>query len=288
MKHTKVLLGFPWYNGPDVDTFTFYFELIHYFGRMFERSLWVEWLDKQVDKYGAECPLPDYALDALPKLNSINPDDRSAEITFNDEVFHFWIAAEPGYSLPGKTREMIVERGLAEGCEWLLMWDDDMTFDLSTFLRLYRHQKPVVAALAFTARDPQQPVIYRMKEKWDEINKIPFYDSETVWDYPKDQLIGDEDVGGVLTFGTGVVLINLNVFKQIPKPWFASTGCGEDFHFCVRCHLHGIPRYVDTSVKTLHKPRKFPEWYGEDRYWRVREQYPEVYKKLMSGELKTA
>ena len=240
MKHTKVLLGFPWYNGPDVDTFTFYFELIHYFGRMFERSLWVEWLDKQVDKYGAECPLPDYALDALPKLNSINPDDRSAEITFNDEVFHFWIAAEPGYSLPGKTREMIVERGLAEGCEWLLMWDDDMTFDLSTFLRLYRHQKPVVAALAFTARDPQQPVIYRMKEKWDEINKIP------------------------------------------------STGCGEDFHFCVRCHLHGIPRYVDTSVKTLHKPRKFPEWYGEDRYWRVREQYPEVYKKLMSGELKTA
>lgn len=266
MKTTKVCLGFPWYNGPDAHTYTRYMEMVHYFGRLQERSYW---LDKVWDMEDSE------NTDTPPPLSSEG--DADCEITADDGVFEFGYSNEGGLSLPGLARELVVEGALAWGADWLFMWDDDMLFPWSAFLKLWRHQKPVVAALAFTSRLPIQPVIYRIKESQGPNGLMR--QSEFILEYPKDQLITDQDIDGPIAFGAGVVLVNMNVFKQIPKPWFHSTGCGEDWMFCLRCFDHGIPRYVDTSVKTMHKSAN-PTWISEELYEYHKKSSPETYERL--------
>tara|TARA_R110000744_G_scaffold376218_1_gene490317 strand:- start:1907 stop:2650 length:744 start_codon:yes stop_codon:yes gene_type:complete len=241
-------------------------EMVHYFGRLQERS---HWLQQQVITGG---------LHDTPPLDKDKVDGDHAEITAEDGVFEFFYADEGGLSLPGLARELVVEKALTLGCDWVMMWDDDMLFDWSSFLRLWRHQKPVIAALAFTARDPIQPVIYKIREE-QNADRGRARRSEPVLGYPKNKLISDADIDGPIAFGFGMVLINTHVFRQIPKPWFHSTACGEDWMFCVRCYDHGIPRYVDTSVKTLHK-KYDPQWVGEAMYEERREQFPELYEKL--------
>jgi hypothetical protein len=275
MKKTKILCGFPWYAGPDPKTYTSYFEITHYFGRLQERSMWM-----------ANTPDRAYAqkmIDKLPPLNLAGDDEGRAEYTWDDfDTFgelEFGQAEVSGYSLPGKAREMLVEAALTWGADYLFMWDADMLLLGSALLRLMRHKKPVVAALAFTSRFPPEPVIYRIKESKDEKGLV--FKSETVFDYPRNRLIGSEDVDGSLAFGAGVVLYNTNVFRQMGKPWFHSTGCGEDWMFCVRLHQNGIPRYMDTGVKTMHRKNE-PQWVYEQEYDRARENHPDAYEKLMA------
>ena len=37
----KLVLGMPWYTGPDDNTFPAYFDMMMYFGALRERSLWM-------------------------------------------------------------------------------------------------------------------------------------------------------------------------------------------------------------------------------------------------------
>ena len=273
MKTTRVVLGFPWYNGPDVDTFALYQEHLHYFGRMKERSHWIALAEERGwDTKEAQ----------LPRLDHIEADPRG-ELQDGEGIFDFYMAVETRCSLVGLARERLVDMGLGVGADYLFCWDADMVFPLATFLRLWRHQKPVVGALAFTSRDPVSPCLYKMRKGWDPIARTDLWGSETVWDFPDDKLITDADVGGEIAFGAGVVLYNLNVFRQIPKPWFQSTGCGEDWFFCYRASQFGIPRYVDTSFEILHKKHE-AQWVGKSSYYKNRLERSEEYEKLMKRE----
>ena len=273
MKTVKVMFGFPWYAGPDSDCYTKYFEQMHYFGRLRERCEWINYMGQA---YGRDAQVK--SLEAIGALDPMGADPL-CEISLDEAVrFEFSIADESRLSLPGLARDRIVDCALTWGADYLFMWDSDMLFSWGAFLRLWRHQKPIVAALAFTARAPYSPVIYRIKESTDPIHGLVF-ESSTVLEYPKNQLIGSSDIGGSLAFGAGVVLYNTSVFKEIGKPWFHSTGCGEDWMFCVRCHQHNVPRYMDTSVKTLHKQHK-PNWVDEGSYEEYRAENPDMYKTL--------
>ena len=276
-KVNKIVLGLPWYGGPDIDCYPEYFEMMSYFGRLRERSLWFAALK---ENYGEISP---EIVQALPPLDALAVTGDDTEITPEDGIFEFAIANQTRLSLPGLARERLVDAALQYGADHLFMWDADMKFPWYTLLRLWRHHKPVVNALGFTSRDPQMPCLYRIKEGYDPINKAPHYDSDNLYDIPKKTLITDEDIDGSIAFGAGVTLINMNVFRQIPKPWFNSTGCGEDWFFCVRCYLNGIPRYVDTSIPTLHKAHKV-QWYGRESYEKAREADPDTYERLMKRE----
>ena len=279
-KVNKIVLGLPWYGGPDIDCYPGYFEMMCYLGRVRERSIWFDSLTKQ---YGE---VPKEILASLPPLDPWALEGDATEITPEDGIFEFAIANQTRLSLPGLARERLVDSALQYGADWLFMWDADMKFPWSTLLRLWRHQKPVANALGFTSRDPVIPCLYKIREGFDVATKAPTYDSEVIYDYPKGKLIGSEDIDGSIAFGAGVTLINMNVFRQIPKPWFNSTGCGEDWFFCVRCHLHGISRYVDTSINVLHKAHKV-NWYGVDLYDQERLRIPETYAKLARREVLT-
>ena len=279
MRREKVTLGFPWYAAPDVDCYPIFFQQMHYFGRLRERCEWINWIGKE---YGQDAQVK--ALKELPNLDPSLADGDHTEFKLEENtIFEFGLTHLVSYSLPGQAREVLAESALADGADWLFTWDHDMQFAWSMFLKLWRHRKPVCAALAFTAREPIKPVIYRIHKARDIHTGQINYHSEWIQDYPKDQLIGSEDLGGSIAFGSGVVLFNTSVFRQMSKPWFHSTGCGEDWMFCLRCHLNNIPIYVDTSAKTVHKRRE-PRWAGEMEYEEERMEYADTYLRLQKNQ----
>ena len=261
----KLAIGMPWYDGPDVKTFAMYQDFFMYLGQLRERTIFREAIGKEAF---------DKILPTLPSLH-IGADPRIEDY---DRMGKLDIALidYSQTSLVGKARDLIIEGALQWEADYVFMWDADMGFEYSSFLNLWRHNVPVVGALAFTSRPPFYPVIMRIIEQ-SHSNDLASFTSEIVFDYPKDQLITNKDVGGAIAFGSGVILLNTAIFKQIPQPWFYSTGCGEDFHFCTRCHEYGIQRYVDTSVKTTHK-RWDVDFISEEYYEKYKEENQQIYK----------
>ena len=269
----KLAIGMCWYDGPDVTCAGRFMDFMTYLGELRDRTLWRKQLGH--DKFTELEP-------NLPLLDAGSPDAEAAQPTALDYLrlgeLEIGLIDYTRTSLVGKARELTVETALKWEADYLFMWDDDMKFEHSTFLRLLRHDVPVVAALAFTSREPFHPVIMTIKESTDSVTGQPMMTSEYVLDYPKDKLITNEDVGGLIAFGTGVFLCNMSVFKQVPQPWFESTGAGEDFFFCTKCHQHGVDRYVDTATKTSHK--KWTSDFIDEKYYdKFRELNTDLYKK---------
>ena len=261
----KLAIGMPWYDGPDVKTFAMYQDFFMYLGQLRERTIFREAIGKE--EFDKILPtLPSLHIGADPTIEDY---DRMGKLDIA-------LIDYSQTSLVGKARDLIIEGALQWEADYVFMWDADIGFEYSSFLNLWRHNVPVVGALAFTARPPFYPVIMRIIEQ-SHSNDLPSFTSEIVFDYPKDQLITNKDVGGAIAFGSGVILLNTAIFKQIPQPWFYSTGCGEDFHFCTRCHEYGIQRYVDTSVKTTHK-RWDVDFISEEYYEKYKEENQQIYK----------
>ncbi len=255
VKPIKVALGYPWYAGADRDCVTNFLSNQHYFGRLQERLSWL----------AQENPLDAaYALKhVLSPLDPTNPASDIPEDMIGME-FEFGICDEVGCSLPGMARERIVDKCLEWGADYILWSDADMAWSTDAFLRLFLDKKPIVGALAFTGRKPITPVIYRFQDYNEIVDdkgmKHIQFTSVPVPDYKRDAL---QQVDAI---GSGVMLINCEVFKQIPKPWFTSYGLGEDIYFCSRAKAYGVPVYVDTRVKTSHKPTFHHQWHNEAAY----------------------
>ena len=256
-KTVKIALGLPWYNGADRDCIANMLAFQHYLGRLQERLNWIDGRDyRQV------------MAENHPKLDPANTTGGS-EIPHSliNTKFEFGISEEVGCSLPGLARERIVDCSIKWGADYILFYDDDMLFGTDLFLKLYLAQKPVVAALAFTARKPITPVIYKFEKRYDEEQEHEVTDIQPVFEYERGVL---QQVDAV---GTGVMLIDTSVFKKLKKPWFHSPGLGEDIYFCYQCKTHDIPIYVHAGAQTLHKPAFADEWHSEKTYL---EQYERI------------
>lgn len=254
-KKVRIALGAPWYDGPDRDTAANQLIFSHYLGRLQERLWWIS----QVGHIGFK--------ERWPKLDQINTTGFSEipEELFGTQ-FEFVLCEEMGCSLPGMARERIIDAALSYNCDYVLFYDDDMLFGTDALLRLYMNQVPVCAALAFTGREPITPVIYSFTNEWDEAKQVDSINIQPVCDYKRDALQKVDAVGG------GMMLIQMDVFRLIEKPWFNSTGMGEDIFFSYRCGKAGIPVHVDTRVKTLHKPTFPNEWQDELKFQREYEK----------------
>jgi GT2 family glycosyltransferase len=177
--------------------------------------------------------------------------------------FQFATAQEMFLSLVGMARERIVERCLEWGADYIMWADDDMILPNSALLSLYRNQKDICGALAFTSRDPIQPVIYKFKKIFDEQTQQDGTDISVIEDYERDAL---QKVDAI---GSGVVLVKADAYRKMGKPWYSSYGMGEDIFRCHRAAQHGIEVWVDTRVKTHHK-KAMPQWHNEDVYLATR------------------
>lgn len=148
---------------------------------------------------------------------------------------------------PAFARERIAEEAREQRCDYLFFFDDDMIMMPDLFERLFRHQKDIVAALAFARLYPYNPVIYNLTSGYDGMEKKEYYINITVNRYPKDQLVECDAVG------FGAVLIDMKTLEKIPKYWFMTTsGAGEDIHFCQQAKKAGFRVFMDTSTKIGH------------------------------------
>lgn len=134
-------------------------------------------------------------------------------------------------------RRDLVRMALEAECTHILFLDSDMRFPKDTLVRLLAHRDPVVAANYTKRRFPNLPVA-RTPEG------APLFVEE-----------GASGLAPASMIGMGVMLVDLDVFRRLPEPWFqvaylGDTGeyMGEDVYFCALLREHGLTVLADLAL----------------------------------------
>lgn len=164
-------------------------------------------------------------------------------------------------------RNILVERFLKSGMDFLLMHDSDATWNQGAVQRLVDRNLPVVTAVIFQRKIPTVPTIgiaagkspegHQMYGFTHTINRVlekverdgmPEDKNELLYPKSPDDL---EEIDGA---GAHFMLIRRDVVEAIRAPWYQNTSinAGEDFYFCRQVKAAGIKMYVDYSVFTGH------------------------------------
>lgn len=143
-------------------------------------------------------------------------------------------------SILSRSRHTLVTKALESGASHILMLDSDMTFPNWTLHQLLKAEQDIVAANCVTKVIPANPTA---RQKGDTPAGVPL-DSR-----------GKKGLEKVWRVGTGVMLINLEVFKHLPQPWFPITWeagnadyTGEDWNFCKLVQDNGFGIWVDHTL----------------------------------------
>lgn len=145
-------------------------------------------------------------------------------------------------------RQGLVEQCIEQQCTHILFLDSDMYFPPMLLHMLARHRRRIVTCNCATKAIPSSATA-RLKDG-TEAGKVLYTTEDTK------QLVK------VWRVGTGVMLINLKVFKDLPKPWFnftymgaeaadGKTWHGEDWHLCRLLEKAGIDIFVDQEASWL-------------------------------------
>jgi hypothetical protein len=148
-------------------------------------------------------------------------------------------------SLISAQRQRLAELAIEQNSNYVMWLDSDMGFPVDIIDSLLVHKKDIVACNYSTRTPPYKGVAYKTIGNWDS------------WINNENTNILDS-VEGV---GMGCMLVNTDVYKSLPKPWFEifysdqySTHLGEDFYFCIKAREHKYDIWVDlkTSKQIKH------------------------------------
>lgn len=146
-----------------------------------------------------------------------------------------------------RARNSLVDLAIVNGCEYLLMLDDDMIVRPDLFERMVEHNKDVLGALYFQRGGAYHPVLMKRYLKKDGLVGVDFL-------HPFDPMIvkrGLYKLDGVI--GGGCMLFKVDVFRKIPQPYFWIDGIvGTDVHICQQLQEAGVDLWVDTSIELGH------------------------------------
>ena len=141
-------------------------------------------------------------------------------------------------SILSRQRHMLVQEAEKWGADYILFIDSDQKFPPNLFHRLYSHRKWVIGANVATRIFPSKPTA---RKRSDTLVGDPVYTTPHSPELEK-----------VWMLGTGVLLVDMKVFKKIPPPWFEITWVpelndyrGEDWTFMMKLEEAGIARWVD-------------------------------------------
>lgn len=139
-------------------------------------------------------------------------------------------------------REYIVKLAIERGCTHVLFVDSDMAFEKDTITRLIDKNKDIIGVHYNLRKDPPTTTVHMDKEK----------KARVAIDHPDGLLTCD-------AVGTGLLLVNLDVFKKLSHPWFfwESDGngevvMGEDYWFCKKAREAGFDVWVDLTIPVKH------------------------------------
>lgn len=139
-------------------------------------------------------------------------------------------------------RNHIVHAAESVDCTHLLMMDTDMLYNPETVYRLLSHNLPVVGALCYRRYPPFDPLMMS--------GKPGNYHSIDEWK--------EGDLVEVDATGTGCLMFNMDVFRDMPAPWFKirhnpdGSPIGEDIGFCYDLRCAGYKIFVDTTIPAKH------------------------------------
>lgn len=143
-------------------------------------------------------------------------------------------------------RNLIIDEAIAAKCTHIFFVDDDMALAPDTLTRLLEHDKDIVSGLYLNRSYPHRPVIFDYD--WNDSYKVHRVH------YLKENEKGLIEVEAC---GFGCVLIKIDVFNQLEKPYvrlgeLRSDRRNEDTGFCHRVRKLGIKIFCDLDIVAGH------------------------------------
>ncbi len=144
-------------------------------------------------------------------------------------------------SLIMKQRQSLAEAAISDESVSHVMWfDSDLRFPKETLIRLLAHNVEVVLGGYTERKPPFKPAVFTDPKDF----------TKRAWSTP--------DATGlkqVIAAGFGCVLVETDVFKKMPKPWFhvgwnkhIESYLGEDVYFFLQLNGMGIPAWLDQDL----------------------------------------
>lgn len=134
-------------------------------------------------------------------------------------------------------RNELVQSALASNATHILWLDTDMHFPSTVVKSFLEHKKDIVAATYSTRYKPLRSVAF--------INA----------DNTEQRLEETTGLHKVWSVGMGCMLTKIDVFKQMPQPWFQYVWnndtqdlSGEDIYFCNQVGDYGYEVFVDADI----------------------------------------
>lgn len=141
------------------------------------------------------------------------------------------------YSMLPLSRNLLAQLAIDGGFTHLLFIDSDMEFPADLAVRMVAHRKPIMAINCMARRRPYY--LTARDESAQEVETGP-------------ESTGIERVARV---GTGIMLIHLDVFREMAEPWFEyrwlpekHVFAGEDFVFCDKARTAGNEIWIDHDL----------------------------------------
>jgi len=147
-----------------------------------------------------------------------------------------------------RNRWAAAKKAVEHNMTHVLYVDTDMGFRPDALLRLLAHKKPIVGANYWTRSFPMYSTI-----------KMPGTDGPT----QETRSMNVEEIPTELfecfSVGTGLMLVDVRVFKALPQPWFqvthqpdGSLQYGEDVWFCKHARDNGFSVWCDPNIEVEH------------------------------------
>ncbi len=146
---------------------------------------------------------------------------------------------------PARNRNLVVDMAMANDCSHVLFVDDDVVMKPDALKKLLAHDKDIVSGLYLMRNYPHQPIAFD--------NALS--DGRCLHSWLHD---GKKGLIPVVAAGLGCLLIKIEVFKKIEKPYIRlgqlekDHWC-DDIDFCLRCRAAGIQAYLDLDVPVGHQ-----------------------------------
>jgi hypothetical protein len=138
----------------------------------------------------------------------------------------------------------LVDQATKHECTHLFIVEDDSMFAPDTVLRLLSHDKDVVTGLCLQRNPPFRPYIY---DGFDPAVGL-------IWRNLND---GESGLIKVAATGMGGILIKMDVFKRLERPYFSTfyTGekeWGQDIIFQSNLFKAGVETFCDLDATIWH------------------------------------
>jgi hypothetical protein len=144
-------------------------------------------------------------------------------------------------SMLPRSRQESLESALHQGCTHALFVDTDQTFPRDLCHRLMAWKKPVVACNIALKVLPSFPTARAR--------------GATAFGVPITSEAPKTGLEKVWRVGAGIMLVDLSILKNVPKPWFEihysaknEQFVGEDWFFVGRLEAAGIDVYIDHEL----------------------------------------